>query len=81
MNIFQRWRRRRQVLALKREVVFMILDYRQRLTGSNRFLLDEDILEEIYPSYDDDVRREVWQQLVVEQFVTSDPMDGLWCVR
>lgn len=55
--------------------------YRPRLTGSNRFLMNETILRQWFPHELKLILRLVWRNLVARGVVVRDQLDGEWCIK
>jgi len=74
-------KRRSAFQSMENDVKMWIEEYKSKLTGSNRFLLNEDVLLKAFPEYDQKTVRKVWTQLVVNRIVDRDPLDGEMCIR
>lgn len=66
---------------LEVEVELLIEEYRSRLNGSNRFLLDEQLLRQAFPEYSQYIIHKVWGKLVMTKAIERDMMDGSWCIK
>jgi len=66
---------------LEDEVLLWIESHRGRLTGENRFILNEGILQLTFTEYPRDVIMAVWIKLIRDKVVIRDPMDNEWCIR
>lgn len=66
---------------LEKEVELFIEEYRTQLTGSNRFLFDEQIMRTVFKGYSDYIIHRVWAKLVVTKAIERDTMDGAWCIK
>lgn len=67
--------------AMERHAVEILEDYKPRLNGNNRFLVNHEILEQMFP-YDskEDVGK-VFARLAEKRIIDRDPMDNAWCIR
>lgn len=63
--------------AVREEI---IEPYRKRLNGSNRFILNRDVLKTLYPHQSKQVLDKVWQRLVETHAVRRDQHDDEWCI-
>lgn len=66
---------------LEHEVELFIADYRTQLTGSNRFLFDEQIMRTVFKGYNHYIIHKVWAKLVMTKAIERDVMDGAWCIK
>jgi len=66
---------------LERDVELFIEEYRSKLNGSNRFLLDEMLLRQAFPEYSQYIIHKVWAKLVMTKAIERDMMDGAWCIK
>lgn len=66
---------------LETEVKMLIEEYKGKCNGSNRFLLNESLLRQLYPEYGDPVIRMVWRRLVMTKAIERDNLDNEWCIR
>ena len=66
---------------MERQVKSWIDEYRSRLTGSNRFVISEELLAKAFPEYDREVIAEVWSRMIEKRIVDRDPMDQEMCIK
>ena len=67
--------------TLHEEVLLWVASYRSRLTGENRFLLNENVLMSAFHEYPKEDVMNVWVKLTKDHVVTKDPLDNEWCIR
>lgn len=67
--------------AMHGEVVDWLRDYRRRLTGGNRFVINELLLRSHFPEYGHAVVSKVWRRIKDEQLIVIDDKDGEWCIK
>jgi hypothetical protein len=66
----------------KEEIFEYVHRYKGRCTGgSNRFLVNVEVLQGIFVEYDTETIHKVWLELVDQRIVEQDPLDHTWCVR
>ncbi len=56
-------------------------EYKSRLSGSNRFLVNQDILKTVFPDAPMDEIEGVFKKLVETRIIDRDPIDNAWCLR
>lgn len=76
-----KWFVYRRLKKFEDDVDFMIEEYRSKITGSNRFLMNEELLAKAFPEYSRDDVREVWKRIVARKLVDRDPLDSELCIR
>ena len=67
--------------SAKLEIEAFVLRYKRRCTGNNRFVVTVETLQDSFREYDTKIIERVWQELVKNHVVVSDPNDHTWCVR
>lgn len=71
----------RDIAQCEREVEVWLSEYRTKLTGSNRFLISEQLLATAFPEYSPNVIKQVWLSIVNRRMVDRDPLDGEMCIK
>lgn len=56
-------------------------EYKLRLSGSNRFLVNQDILTLLYPAASADEIEQLFKRLVDAKVIDRDPIDQAWSLR
>lgn len=57
------------------------VEYKSRLSGSNRFLVNQDVLKKIFPHASMNEVEGVFKKLVETRVIDRDPIDNAWCLR
>lgn len=65
----------------KKEIQKDILQYRERLTGDNRFISNLESLRKRYPEYDDGILKVVFEELKNKNMIVLDDRDNEWCIK
>lgn len=55
--------------------------YRQRTTGQNRFIITTETLRESFPDYDEEVITRVWLELVKDRIIEKHSIDNEWGIQ
>jgi hypothetical protein len=66
---------------LMRSMLNLISQYRMKLTGQNRFVMNYEILKEVYPDYDDFDVYMAFCELVEKGYIKRDPLDGEYVIN
>lgn len=56
-------------------------EYKSRLSGSNRFLVNQDVLKTLYPDASADDIEGLFKKLVDAKIIDRDPIDQAWSLR
>lgn len=56
-------------------------EYKSRLSGSNRFLVNQDVLKMLYPDASADDIEGLFRKLVDAKIIDRDPIDQAWSLR
>lgn len=65
-----------------RENIFeYVKKYKQRCTGSNRFEVTVETLQDSFREYETELINKVWLELVEERVIEQDAQDHTWCIR
>lgn len=76
------WWQDRAAYKQARQEIFMFVDlYKVRCRGNNRFVVTVATLQDSFREYDTKIIERVWQELVDERKIVTDPQDNEWCVR
>lgn len=67
--------------SAKMEIEAFVLRYKRRCTGNNRFVVTVETLQDSFREYDTKIIEKVWQELVRNHVIVSDPQDQVWCIR
>lgn len=62
-------------------VAIIETDYRHRLNGNNRFIINPEVLQDMYPEKKRAIIIGVFKRLTDHKIVDRDPMDQAWCLR
>ena len=65
----------------KKEIFAFVDSYKRKCTGNNRFVVTVSTLQDSFREYDTKVIEKVWQELVDNRKIVTDPQDQEWCVR
>ena len=71
----------RRLKRFEDQVDYEIDKRRERISGANRFLFNEDVLAVMFPEYSMQDRRIIWKRLVARNRVEMDPMDNAMCIK
>jgi hypothetical protein len=66
---------------LMKSVLNIIGQYRMKLTGQNRFVMNYEILKKMYPEYDDFDVYTMFCELVEQGHIKRDPLDGEYIIN
>lgn len=56
-------------------------DYKHRLNGNNRFIVNPDVIQDMYPEKRKVVVLGVFKKLTEHKIIDRDPIDQAWCLR
>jgi hypothetical protein len=65
----------------KKEIFTFVKSYKRRCTGSNRFIVTVESLQDSFRAYNTTVITNVWLELVAEHVIEQDLQDQEWCVK
>lgn len=65
----------------KKLIERLIIDYKFRCNGSNRFLVSIPILQDMFVQFDTDVIESVFYYLIEKGIIVRDELDGEWCIK
>lgn len=72
---------KRAIDQMRLDVEDWIAEYKRKMTGNNRFVIDLNILQEAFPEYSQAIVRQVWREMVASNVVQEDPMDKALIIR
>lgn len=71
-----------KVRKMHEEARLIIEDYRTRCSDLGRFIINEQLLTEMFKDeFSKHIIHEVWRRLVAEKAIDKDPYDNEWCIR
>lgn len=70
-----------QYRKAKRDVYAIMMSYKARTTGQNRFIVTVETLSQVFPDYDRQVLSRIWLELVHEKIVRQDVIDNEWVIN
>ncbi len=65
----------------KKDIFEFVKSYKKRCTGSNRFVVSIETLQDSFREYETKIIHRVWLELIHERIIEIDPQDGVWCIR
>ena len=65
----------------REEIFIYVKSYKRRVTGSNRFEVSVEALQDVFREYETEIINKVWLELIKERVIEQDPNDNVWCVR
>lgn len=65
----------------RKEIFTFVKSYKRRCTGSNRFVVTVETLQNSFRTYNTNIILNVWMELVNERVIELDAQDSEWVIK
>lgn len=65
----------------RKEIFTFVKSYKRRCTGSNRFVVTQETLQNSFRTYNSTIILNVWMDLVNERVIELDAQDSEWVIK
>lgn len=75
------WFRGADYKRARAEIFAYVGSYKRRCSGTNKFIVTVETLQDAFREYDTPTINKVWLELIKERVIERDPDDREWCIK